>query len=140
MKVLPFFLKRVQGQLQMVHLSLFLSNGGRTLWQTDEASLSQKDLEREYLLLNGLIPSKVIVEKDTAFVQIDPTQTKLADFYSWEEAYKHPQKPECWRSFYFFKDSTGADWFTPTSFQTEAEIAGTPVQKYYEDILRLFKD
>jgi hypothetical protein len=136
MKVLPFILKTNQGSLAKTHLSLFLAHGGKTLWQF-EGTVTEKELEKEYLRDNGFLPKQIWIEKEIAYVHIDAEKTNLADFYTWEEAYKHPQKPECWRSFYFFKDSTGAPWFTPGPFQTEAEIEGTSIETYHEVILRL---
>jgi hypothetical protein len=140
MKVLPFILKQKQASLTMTNLCLFLAHGGRTFWQTDESSLSQQELEQEYLLPNGLIPKKIYFKNNIAYVWIDIDKTNLQDFYSWEEASKHPEKPECWRSFYFFEDASGSPWFAPTASQVEAEIEGKCVQIYYEDILRLTKE
>lgn len=139
MKVLPFILKEKQGSLAITNLSLFLAHGGRSFWQTEELTISNKALEEEYLLPNGLFPKSVHASKEIVYVWIDENKTNVNDFYMWEEAYKHPQKPECWRSFYFFKDSTGTPWFGPGS-QPEAEIEGKSVQIYYEDILRLVKN
>jgi hypothetical protein len=64
----------------------------------------------------------------------------LEDFYTWEEASKHSQKPECWRNFYFFKDETGADWFASKQMQSipENEVEGKEVNEIYADILRHF--
>ncbi len=139
MKVLPFILKQKQGALDMTNLCFFLANGGRSFWQTEELTVSNKALEEEYLLPNGLIPKRIFSTKDLVYVWIDEEKIKINDFYMWEEAYKHPQKPECWRSFYFFKDSTGTPWFSPAS-QPEGELEGKSVQIYYEDILRLTKE
>jgi hypothetical protein len=140
MKVLPFILKQKQASLSMTNLCLFLSHGGRSFWQTEESTLSQQELEHEYLLPNGLIPKKIFSANNLFYVWIDAEKTKLDDFYTWEEAYKHPEKPECWRSFYFFEDASGSPWFSPNASQVEAEIEGKCVQIYYEDILRLSKE
>lgn len=137
MKVLPFILKTNQGALTKTNLSIFLSRGGKNLWQTEQPSVTRQELEQEYLLANGLIPKMIWIEQDIAYVLIDEEKTITSDFYTWEEAYKHPQKPECWRPFYFFADASGAPWFTPGPFQTEAEIEGKSIEAYYEVILRL---
>jgi hypothetical protein len=137
MKVLPFILKTNQGTLARTNLSLFLAHGGKGFWQTEQPSVARDELEKEYLVLNGLIPKQIWMEQEIAYVQIDAEKTNLNDFYTWEEAYKHPQKPECWRSFYFFKDATGAPWFTPSATMVEAEIEGKSIEAYYEVILRL---
>jgi hypothetical protein len=138
MKVLPFILNQKQSSLRMTNLSLFLAHGGRSFWQTEEP-VTKKTLEDEYLLPNGLIPKRIVETKELIYVWIDAEKTKVNDFYGWDEAYKHPQKPECWRSFYFFEDASGSPWFSPGS-QPEAELEGKLIQVYYEDILRLTKE
>lgn len=139
MKVLPFILKQKQAALHMTNLCLFLAHGGRSFWQTEEAIVSDKTLQEDYLLPNGMIPKRIFATNHLIYVWIDEEKTKLNDFYTWEEAYKHPQRPECWRSFYFFQDSTGTPWFAPGS-QSEGELEGKSIQVYYEDILRLCKE
>jgi hypothetical protein len=138
MKVLPFFLKTKHHHLHMVALHLFLSHAGKTLWDIDENQCTEETLRKEYLLPNGLLPKRILQVKEVFFVEIDEEATKLSDFYSWEEAVQHPMRPECWRTYYFFKDNVGADWFTPKHLQGEGELEGISIQTYYEDILRHF--
>ena len=140
MKLLPFTLKKVHGQLEMVHLCLFLANGGRTLWSIEEKTITKEAIMQDYLSPNGFVPLKIQIENDIVFARIDVEKTKMADFYTWEEAYKHPGKPECWRSFYFFYDVLGAEWFSGKQIQGEGEVEGISIAKYYEDILRLFTE
>lgn len=135
MKVLPFYLKQKTGQLQMTNLTVFLSSAGKNLWQTEEQTLSEKQLREDYLEPNGFVVKKIKLIQQMYFVEIDPEKTKLEDFYKWDETFKLQQRVECWRSFYFFKDATNADWFTGKQ-QQESEIEGKPIQDYYEDILR----
>ena len=136
MKVVPFFLTQKNGQLAMTKLTIFLAHGGKAFWQTEEETVTQQELVEQYLEVNGIVSLRIQFTQGVVFVQVDPKQTKLEDFYTWEEAYKHPQRPECWRSYSFFKDATGADWFTSKNIQ-EAEIEGKSIQEIYEDILNL---
>ena len=119
-------------------LSVFLGQAGRMLWQTDELTVSQKQLEEEYLFPNGLIPKRIVFQEQIAYVEIDSEKTNRNDFYTWEEALQNPGKPECWRLFSFFQDEKGAEWFTSRYFQTDNLLDGRPIHEYYEDILRQF--
>lgn len=140
MKVIPFFLKQKQGQLSMMNLCLFLANAGKSFWRTEEESVNQRELVEEYLEPNGFCIDAIHFEKDTVFIKVDPSKMNLNDFYTWEEAMKNPQKPECWRHFYFFKDQVGADWFSSKQMHSlsENEIEEKGVNEIYADILRHF--
>jgi hypothetical protein len=135
MKVLPFYLKQKQskGQLCMTKLSVFLANGGRVCWQTDEKTVTKEQLVEEYLEPNGLVPLNIYMENSMILVQIDPEKTILDNFYTWEEVYQKKQRYECWRNFYFFKDTMNAEWFTPKDTN---DLDDGSIQEYYEDILR----
>lgn len=137
MKILPFFLQKQESQLKQTRLCLFLSHAGKALWTIDE-TLQAAELEDEYLKPNGIPSSKIIMDGSLALVEVDLKQIQLQDFYSWEEALQHPQKPECWRSYYFFQDTSGSDWFSPKLLQGPSEIEGKNIQEYYESILRHF--
>ena len=68
------------------------------------------------------------------FVEIDLLQTKLENFYTWEEAYTNKQRYECWRNFYFFKDALNAPWFSPKDTN---DLDDGSIQEYYEEIMAL---
>jgi hypothetical protein len=138
MKIFPFVLKTSQGSLKVRGLSVFLAHAGKSLWQTEEETLSLEQLRDEYLLPNGLIPKQIKMDSSIAYVEIDMQKTKRDDFYTWEESLQNPAKPECWRLFSFFTDEKGAEWFTSRHFQADNLLDGKPVHEYYEDILRDF--
>lgn len=108
------------------------------MWQTEEQTVSKKQLEEEYLQPNGFVTTQIYETAKCIYVEIDPVQTPLQDFYTWEEAQKLSKRVECWRSYYFFKDTTGADWFTGKQLQ-ESEIDGKSIHEFYEEILALKK-
>lgn len=120
----------------MTKLSLFLANGGRVCWQTDEKTVTEEELCKEYLEPNGLVPKKIYFTSNMVFVEIDLLQTKLENFYTWEEAYQSRQRYECWRNFYFFKDPLNASWFTPKDTN---DLDDGSIQEYYEEILGHWK-
>lgn len=138
MKILPFVLKHSHSSsLTITGLSLFLSQAGKALWQTEEPTLSIKQLEQEYLLPNGLIPKQIVVNGSVAYVEVDPEKTRLQDFYTWEEALSSGTKPECWRTFWFFTDETNAEWFTCRYSQGDNELDGKPIYDFYEEAMKL---
>lgn len=135
MKILPFFLQKRQTHLKQTRLCVFLAHAGKALWSAEEP-LTESQLVNDYLEPNGIPHKRIVITGSLALVEIDFEKTKLSDFYTWEEALTHPQRPECWKSYYFFKDSSNADWFSPKLLQGSNEIEGKNIQEYYEDILR----
>ena len=142
MKLVPFFLTSSDKTSLRIHkLTIFLRHAGKAVWKTDESGFVPEDIIlNDYLLANDIHSKKITYNKDKtiAWIQVDPTLTDISEFYSWDEALEKGTKPECWRSFYFFKDENNADWWTPKAFQCEADIQDLDnVAKVYEDILSL---
>lgn len=125
MKLLPFFLTETTKNTFHVHiLSVFMAHAGKSIWTTEEKGIvSREAILRDYCEPNGFVIKQLLLEKDIAYIQIDPEKTNLSDFYTWEEALANPAKPECWRRFYFFQDKEGSDWWSPKGL-IEAEIQG----------------
>lgn len=132
MKVVPFYLRQTQTHLSITKLTVFLSNGGKTLWQPEDQILTEKQLQEEYLEPNGFVWTRIVQTPTIWYVEIDPEKTPLHEFYTWEEC--QTQRAECWRSFYLFQDPTGSDWFSGKQL-SESEIEGKSIHTYYEEIL-----
>jgi hypothetical protein len=139
MKIIPFVLKETKETLTMTSLKLFLAHAGKGVWTTEEANLSTKDIEQEYLLPNGLIPKRMFERRSILYIEIDSNKTRFEDFYTWDEALCNTEKPECWRQFFFFKDEQGGEWFSSRLLQGENELEGRPIHEYYEEILACAK-
>lgn len=116
-----------------VHIIVvFLDKAGKRVWQTeDEPGMDQQpvpDFLREtYLEPNGIYASDILLDSvdDCAWVRVDAKKTSFRDFYSWEEALQRPDKPECWRTFYFFSSESGEEFWSPVYVQHPgAEIQG----------------
>lgn len=124
MKLVPFFITRNNRKNLEVHcLYVFLAHGGKAAWKTEENRLhTKKEILEEYCKPNGFSVEEIwIQEKEQiAYIKIS-SLANLSDFYTWEESSKHPQKPECWRKFYFFKDNLQSAWFYPQDIH-EAEV------------------
>lgn len=125
MKLVPFFLtESMKHTFYVQTLFVFLSHAGKALWATDESGVvSRETILSDYCEANGFVVKRFFIEKDIAFIEIDPQTTNLSDFYTWEEALEKPGKPECWRRFYFLQDKEGSDWWSPKGL-IEAEIQG----------------
>jgi hypothetical protein len=120
---------------------VFLDKAGKQSWATEtEALYTEKELVQEYLEPNGLVPRHIVINKKTkvALIEVNEEKLLLNEFYNWDEALAMPSKPECWRSFYFFKDAHGDDWWSP-KYILDAEIQGLgSVHSLFLDILRDF--
>jgi hypothetical protein len=113
MFIVPFIIRDsppsiLQWNLQPI--SLFLDNRGRALCTTD--------CPEEWLSLNGIIATSVWTDKDVMYAMVNPKETKLSDFYSFEQLTKSQSKgtEECWRTFYILNEPTW-DAFLDTSIQ-----------------------
>ena len=122
---------------------IFLDKAGKQSWATEEEDSShytEKELIQEYLEPNGFVSKKIVInsKKSLGLIEIDEEKLRLNDFYNWDEALAMPSKPECWRSFYFFKDSIGDQWWSP-KYILDAEVQGLgSIYLLFLDILRDF--
>ena len=101
MFIVPFLIREVPPtilQWNLQPISLFLENRGRGLCTTDAPE--------EWLELNGIFAERTWIENDTVYVKVDPSKTKLSDFYSFEQLTKLQTKgtEECWRTFFLLKE------------------------------------
>ena len=121
MKLVPFLLqKRESSSLEIYSLMLFLTDGGRDLWEIGSPSL--KSIKQEFLQENGFQFTDVFQKDDIIFAQLQPVN--LADFYTWEELQsQHDKKREdCFRTFHMcIEKATGAEWFSSDILQTPFE-------------------
>lgn len=113
MKLVPFFLQKNETSILTVYrLSLFLCDGGRSLWEVGNESLDV--LQKEYLEENGFYTSSMHTWNDIVFAKLDPVRTKKTSFYAWEEIQELPEKKreDCFRTFTFcFEKPNEKSWF-----------------------------
>ena len=79
-----------------MHIHLFLSEGGRTLWQVDDAlkpAQIKATLKKNDLIAIGT-PLK---QNGIYFVEIDTVKTNLTEFFSWDEIDPVNGSEDCWR-------------------------------------------
>jgi hypothetical protein len=127
MKLVPYILTQKELEhFTITRIALFLSHGGKSIWKADTPTstlLTKKEILDEYCIPNGFVVDSISIDAQNkiAYIQVNKEKTNLSEFYTWDEAYVHAGKPECWRHFYFVKDKEGADWWSPKGL-IEAEI------------------
>ncbi len=114
MKLIPYWLQKKETSLLVVYrLTLFLSDGGKSLWNIGSET-NMKTIQQEYLVENGFYCKALHEIKDCIFAEIDTTKTNLSSFYTWEEIQDvHEKKREdCFRTFVFcFEQPQDKIWF-----------------------------
>ncbi len=138
MKLVPFFItEKHRKHLRISCLHIFLAHAGRVVWKTEEEYLTKEQILEDYCIPNGFEVEQLWIDGGTAYIQVKQG-SPLSEFYSWEEAAKHPQKPECWRKFFFFQDSEQSPWFYPQDiFEAEIQELGN-IGKVFEDIRKSY--
>lgn len=137
MKLVPYFFTHPNGLVLTGHLDclwIFLASAGKRLWQTEESGvLSEEEIVSSYCKPNGILPKRIWIENEIAFIEVDSHLTTLKEFYTWEEALQHSSKPECWKRIVLVYDSDANLWWSGKGI-VEAEI---PELGPLEDVLAL---
>lgn len=94
MILLPYFIDT--SNQSWTKLNLFLTEGGRGFWQTDETEKQVKKMLKD----NGFPLVSLKKEQDVMYASIDKTKMNISDFYQWSEL-EDPSKSEddVWRTF-----------------------------------------
>ncbi len=114
MKLVPYFLqKKETPNLVVYRLTLFLMEGGKSLWEIGSET-NEKVIQTEYLQENGFYTSSIEKLGDLYFAHLDPQRTSLKSFYTWEEIQESQDKKreDCFRTFTFcFEQPHEKLWF-----------------------------
>jgi len=114
MKLVPFFIQKKETSLLTIYrLTLFLTDGGKSLWEIGQET-NEQTIMNEYLQENGFIPLKVERWNDMYLAKLDPLQTNKSSFYTWEETQESSEKrrEDCFRTFVFcFEKHDEKLWF-----------------------------
>ena len=94
MILVPYFIDTSNPNL--TKLNLFLSDGGKTFWHTDDTEKQVKKMLKD----NGFPLVSLKKEQDVMYANIDSTKLNMSEFYQWSEL-EDPQKSEddVWRTF-----------------------------------------
>lgn len=115
MKLVPFFLQNHETSLLSVYrLTLFLSDGGKSLWDIGNET-NESVIQEEFLKENGFAALSLVRQNDIYLAQLDPNQTNKQSFYTWEEIQEIPEKrrEDCFRTFTFCFEQSPQEklWF-----------------------------
>jgi hypothetical protein len=94
MILLPYFIDTSNPNWSK--LNLFLSDGGKTFWHTDDTEKQVKKMLKD----NGFPLLSLKTEQGIMYANIDSTKLNMSDFYQWSEL-EDPLKSEddVWRTF-----------------------------------------
>jgi len=119
MYIIPYYIKeQVGGRIFWV----FLSQGGKKGWKTDEpGTLTNKFIETNYLIPNGFVGKSICVKGGCLYFRVDPAAMNMSDFYTWTDFMKAgkpiPSDIDIWRPFV---------WVDDEGWSKEAESAPIP--------------
>jgi len=119
MHIVPYYIREQEkGRIFWV----FLSQGGKKAWKTDEpGTLTNKFIETNYLIPNGFVGKSICVKGDCLYFRVDPGAMNMGDFYTWTEFLKAskpiPSDIDIWRPFV---------WVDDEGWSKEAESAPIP--------------
>jgi hypothetical protein len=94
MILLPYFIDA--SNPNWLKLNLFLSDGGKSFWHTDDTEKQVKKMLKD----NGFPLLSLKTEQGVMYANIDRTKLNISEFYQWSEL-ESPQKSEddVWRTF-----------------------------------------
>jgi hypothetical protein len=94
MILLPYFIDT--SNPNWLKLNLFLSDGGKTFWHTDDTEKQVKKMLKE----NGFPLISLKVEQGVMYANIDRTKLNISDFYQWSEVTDiQSSDDDVWRTF-----------------------------------------
>ena len=94
MILLPYFIDT--SNPNWIKLNLFLSEGGKTLWHTDDTDKEVKKMLKD----NGFPLLSLKKEQGVIYANVDSTKLNISDFYQWSElAEPVTSEDDVWRTF-----------------------------------------
>jgi hypothetical protein len=111
-------------------IHLFLNRGGSSLF---EAKVAEDAIS--FCKENGIVQEEVFEEDGCLFIRVNPYETNLDEFYSWNEA--HGSDKECWRPFLLVEKGEDKDpWNLNGLLKGVSSLSGKNVFSIAEVILR----
>uniref|UniRef100_A0A6C0KLR3 Uncharacterized protein n=1 Tax=viral metagenome TaxID=1070528 RepID=A0A6C0KLR3_9ZZZZ len=135
MFIIPYFIEtKTVENFTLKKAWIFMTKGGTKFWETDEPSLTQKELVNLYLHPNGFYGKMKSVKENIVYFEIDSKATHMADFYTWtdflEKGEPIPQNLDVWRPFLWLgdKEKEKDEW------GWEVEVKQTIIQKFWSEV------
>jgi len=117
MYIIPYYLvpPKSSGDFKLWTAWVFMRNGGKDLWETDEKGVvANKTVIKNYLTENGFVGRCVCVKGGSMYFKVDPAAMKMGDFYKLTDfigkGQAVPGDTDIWRPFFWVgKDRLGED-------------------------------
>jgi hypothetical protein len=93
MILLPYFIDT--SNESWTKLNLFVTEGGRSFWQTDEKDSDVKKMLEE----NGFPILKTFTENGVVYAEVDQNKIQINDFYRWDEVNPDTSMEDVWRTY-----------------------------------------
>jgi hypothetical protein len=117
MILLPYFIDT--SNPNWTKLNLFLSEGGKGFWHTDDTEKQVKKMLKE----NGFPLISLKTEQGVMYASIDSTKLNMSDFYQWSELTEtQTSQEDIWRTFLI----PNALWSCPVFKQEFWQSTGLP--------------
>jgi len=86
---------------------IFMVNGGKAVWETDEKSIGANEVVKEYLEPNSLFGNVKFCDSNVLLFEIDTKRTKFSDFYNWNDMLdgRVADSAELWRPWMWVGDT-----------------------------------
>jgi hypothetical protein len=116
--------------INIYRIQLFLNRGGTSLF---EAGVAEDAIR--FCKENGIVQEELFQEDGCIFLRVNPRETNLDEFYSWNEA--HGSDKECWRPFLLVEKGDDKDpWNLNGLLKAVSPLSGKNVFSVAEVILR----
>jgi len=114
MHIVPFYIVTKVSKSSPMAVStahIFMTAGGTKRWETDERSLTPKEVVDMYLTPNGFKGFVIGVKGDTVYFQVDTESMDMGNFYTWAEILAKgeevPHDIDVWRPFFWIGEASG---------------------------------
>ena len=93
MILLPYFIDT--SNQSWTKLNLFLTEGGRGFWQTDETEKQVKKTLKD----NGFAVINTFTENGVMYAEVDQNKIQMSEFYTWDEVNPETSTEDVWRTY-----------------------------------------
>lgn len=93
MILLPYFIDT--SNQSWTKLNLFLTEGGRGFWQTDETEKQVKKMLKD----NGFAVINTFTENGVMYAEVDQNKIQMSEFYTWDEVNPETSTEDVWRTY-----------------------------------------
>ena len=93
MILLPYFIDTTNQS--WTKLNLFLTEGARGFWQTDETEKQVKKMLKD----NGFAVINTFTENGVMYAEVDQNKIQMSEFYTWDEVNPETSTEDVWRTY-----------------------------------------